>query len=287
MLEVSQFSAEMGYEEALHLAKKHYENFPVISFLLPSALVKHVAVVYWFARTADDFADEGNITEHLRLENLNNFENRLQYLIKGKNNNDLEEALHQTIKMTNINPTHFYNLLKAFKQDVTKKRYSNFEEVLEYCTNSANPVGSIILELLDVQNENAFYYSDKICTALQLTNFLQDTIPDFEKGRIYLPKDEMDEFEVSEKMFELKENNLNLKKLVEFNVNRIQSYFNEGKGLLNFLSGKIRYEIDWTIRGGEEILKKIRGSGFDVISGRPVLSKVDYIKLFIKSILHL
>jgi phytoene/squalene synthetase len=116
---------------------------------------------------------------------------------------------------------------------------------------------------------------------------LQDTVVDYNKGRIYFPKDEMNDFGVSEKMFELKENNLNLKKLVEFSVNRIQSYFDEGKGLLNFISGKIRCEIDWTIKGGEEILKKIRGSGFDVISGRPVLSKVDYIKLFIKSILHL
>jgi squalene synthase HpnC len=287
MSAVNQFNAEKGYNEALLLARKHYENFPVVSFLLPSALINHVAVVYWFARTADDLADEGEISDQMRLENLQQFEESFNSLIKGKFDNNLETALHLTIKTKNLDPIHFYNLIKAFKQDVIKKRYSNNEEVLDYCIKSANPVGRIILELIDVRNENAFYYSDKICTALQLTNFLQDTIPDFEKGRIYFPKDEMDKFKVTEKMFELKENNLNLKKLVEFSVDRIQSYFDEGKGLLDFLSGKIWFEIDWTIKGGEEILKKIRGSGFDVISSRPVLSKFNYVNLFLKSILHL
>lgn len=287
MVKDSQISPEKGYSAALNFAKNHYENFPVISFLLPSVLINHVAIVYWFARTADDLADEDNIAEHRRLENLNNFEIRFLSLIEGKIDNDLEAALHHTITIKNLSPAHFINLLKAFKQDINKKRYLNFEEVLDYCSNSANPVGRIILELLEVRHEKAIYFSDKICTALQLTNFLQDTFPDYEKGRIYFPADEMDRFHVSEKIFELKENNLNLKKLVEFSVNRIQSFFDEGKGLLNFLSGKVRYEINWTIRGGEEILKKIRGSGFDVILTRPVLSKFDYLKLLFKSILDL
>ena len=287
MTQNRQLNAEFGYKEAIHLAKEHYENFPVVSFLLPSELIKHVAIVYWFARRADDLADEGNILENKRLDNLKNFEDRLNSLIERKYDNHLESALYHTIKTLRITPTHFFNLLKAFRQDVIKKRYANFEEVLDYCSNSANPVGRIILELIEVRDEKAFYYSDKICTALQLTNFLQDTVPDFKKERIYFPIDEMDKFGVTEKMFELKENSLNLKRLVEFSVNRVQSFFDEGKELLNFLSGKIRYEIDWTIKGGEEILKKIRGSGFDVLSTRPALNKVDYVKLFLKSILHL
>ncbi|MFI5236725.1 MAG: squalene synthase HpnC [Ignavibacteriales bacterium] len=277
----------MGYEEAFKIAKRHYENFPVVSMLIPAHLRKHVAIVYWFARTADDSADEGEVAVSDRLDSLQNFETRLKSLIDGKCNDHFESALHNTIVTKKLSPEYLFKLLKAFKQDVIKNRYTNFDELLDYCSNSANPVGRIILELINVKDERAFQLSDKICTALQLTNFLQDTPIDFNKGRIYFPQDDMKKFDVTEKMFELKENRLNLNKLVEFSVNRIQTYFDEGKALLGFLSGKIRYEIDWTISGGEEILKKIRGSGFDVFLNRPVLSKYDYFKLLLKSIFRI
>ena len=272
-----------GYNEARQLAKSHYENFPVVSLLVPEKFRNDIAVIYWFARTADDYADEGNFVSSIRLEKLQTFEDRFKSLLKESPATELEAALRNTIITRKLNPEYFFNLLNAFKQDVTKTRYADFTEVLDYCFNSANPVGRILLELFDVRNERAFYFSDKICTALQLTNFIQDTSIDFSKGRIYYPLNEMEKFGVNEKMFELKEISLNLKKLIEFSVNRTQHLFDEGKGLLKFLSGRFKYEIAWTIRGGEEILNKIRGADFDIFTRRPVLTKTDYLKLFIKS----
>ena len=278
-----QILVESGYRKALDLAKSHYENFPVVSLLIPTKFRKDIAIIYWFARTADDYADEGNDSLSVKLEKLQDFEERLISLLKDYSTNQFEAALKNTIVIRKLNPEYFFNLLKAFKQDVIKTRYADFSEVMDYCSNSANPVGRILLELFDVRNDKAFYYSDRICTALQLTNFIQDTKIDFIKGRIYYPIDEMGKFGVNEKMFEMKEISFNLKKLIEFSVNRTQSLFDEGKGLLEFLSGRFKYEITWTIKGGEEILHKIRGADFDVFTKRPVLTKTDYLKLLFKS----
>lgn len=272
-----------GYAEALKLAKIHYENFPVVSWLIPQKFKNDVAIIYWFARTADDFSDEGDYSKSERLEKLEELESRLNFLLNNKPENHLEAALRKTIIDRRLNPDNFYNLLKAFKQDVVKNRYQNFDEVLNYCSNSANPVGRLLLELFNIKNERAIHYSDKICTALQITNFIQDTQIDYQKGRIYYPLEDMEKFRVDEKVFEMNGNNLNLKKLIEFSVNRIQEYYDEGKSLLEFLSGRFKYEIAWTIRGGEEILNKIRGVDFDVISQRPYLTKTDYVKILIKS----
>ena len=273
-----------GYRNALILAKLHYENFPVISLLVPKDLRKHLAIIYWFARTADDFADEGNQTEDERFRNLSYFEIRLNDLINENCLSDLEAALSNTIKTKNLSTKYFFNLLEAFKQDVTKKRYTNFNELLDYCCNSANPVGRVILELLNVKDDQAIYYSDKICTALQNTNLVQDTDIDYKKGRIYYPLDEMEKYGVTEKMFELRENNLNFSNLVEFSIDRTQRMFNEGKNLLAYLKGRLKYEIAATINGGELILNKIKEQNYDVLNNRPVLNKSDYFKLFIKSI---
>jgi squalene synthase HpnC len=272
-----------GYNEARRLAKSHYENFPVVSLLIPKKFRNDIAVIYWFARTADDFADEGNYSSSIRLEKLQAFEDRLKSFLKNNSATQFEAALSNTIIQRRLNPKYFFNLLKAFKQDVIKTRYTDFNEVMDYCSNSANPVGRILLELFDIRDDKAFYYSDRICTALQITNFIQDTKIDFGKGRIYYPFDEMEKFGVNEKMFEMNEISFNLKKLIEFSVNRTQSMFDEGKSLLEFLSGRFKYEIAWTIKGGEEILRKIRGADFDVYTNRPVLTKTDYLKLFIKS----
>ena len=280
-----QISVDSGYRKALELAKTHYENFPVVSLLIPAKYKNDTAIIYWFARTADDFADEGNDSSSVKLEKLRAFEERLRSLLNDNPATELEAALKNTIINRKLKPEHFFNLLIAFKQDVIKNRYKDFSELLGYCFNSANPVGRILLELFDIRNDKAFYYSDKICTALQITNFVQDTKIDFNKGRIYYPLDEMEKFGVNEKMFEMNEISDNLKKLIEFSVTRTQSMFDEGKGLLEFLSGRFKYEIAWTIRGGEEILNKIRGADFDIFTRRPVLTKTDYLKLLIKSIL--
>lgn len=266
------------------LAKNHYENFPVGSFLIPKNYRKDVAIVYWFARTADDLADEGNAAPEKRLDELNKFENEYQKSLRGKSDNLYFIQLAKTITEKKLSITHFTDLLSAFKQDVVKKSYNNFDEVLDYCQRSANPVGRILLELFKVDNDAARNCSDRVCTALQLTNFYQDTVLDIGKGRNYYPQDEMETFGVIKKMFELKENNPNIKALLKHNVDRAQVLFDEGKNLLKYLNGRFKVEIKWTIAGGEKILDKIRKNDYDVFSIRPKLNKIDFIGLLIKNI---
>jgi squalene synthase HpnC len=270
------------YDNALKFAREHYENFPVVSFLIRRDLQKHVAIIYWFARTADDIADEGNLAAGDRMARLNGFESSFRRLLQGKYDSGYDEALHLTLKKKKLNPEHFINLLKAFKQDVIKKEYADYKQLLDYCKNSANPVGRLILELHSIREEEAFRYSDNICTALQITNFLQDVNIDFQKGRIYLPQNELAKFGISKIMFEEKEINLKFKQLIEFNINRTQLLFDEGRKLLKFLQGRLKYEIKWTILGGEAILQKIRNNDFNVFI-RPELTKKDFIKLLIRS----
>jgi len=283
MQEIKSIPLNDAYSQALNFAKTHYENFPVVSFLIPKNLRKHIAIIYWFARTADDLADKGNESEDIRLERLNKFESNFTRSLNGNESNDYEYALSNTIKEKNLTPEYFIDLLSAFKQDVTKSRYANFKEIVHYCNRSANPVGRIILELFDIRDKKANEYSDKICTALQLTNFLQDTIIDYKKGRIYLAKDEMQNYNVTEYLFEQKEINHNLKQLVKFNVERIAGFFEEGKKLLPLLNRKLRAEIKWTLAGGEEILEQIKKNDYNIINHRPKLSKAKMAGLLIKS----
>jgi squalene synthase HpnC len=271
-------------KDVLNLAKDHYENFPVASFLFPKNLRKDVAIIYWFARTADDLADEGNVIPEKRLEELNNLENEFLKSLKSESDNYYFNQPAKTISDKKLSTGHFFDLLSAFKQDVIKKEYENFDEVLDYCKRSANPIGRILLELFNINDGEALVCSDKICTALQLTNFYQDTSIDIEKDRNYYPQNEMKMFNVTKKMFELKENNPNIKALVKHNVERAQSLFDEGKNLLKYLEGKFKIEIKWTIAGGEKILEKIRKNDYDVFTKRPKLNRMDFISLLIKSI---
>ena len=273
-----------AYESAAQFAKSHYENFPVVSLFLPKHLRKHVAVVYQFARQADDIADEGIENAERRMKNLESYEQQFNDCLNGKFANDFWPALKYTIDTYKLTPKHFFDLISAFKQDVTKKRYENFKTVLDYCERSANPVGRIILEFFDIRDKESIEYSDAICTALQLTNFYQDTSVDFQKDRIYIPQDELTGFGVSENAFEMKNNDNNFMRLLKFQVERTQGLFNRGRNLVPRLPKQLRFQIRLTILGGEEILNKIRSSGYNVLNIRPKLSKIDYVKLFIKSL---
>ena len=273
-----------SYKKALEFAKNHYENFPVVSFLIPRRLQKDVAIIYWFARTADDLADEGNVPQDERLKNLDNFERRLANSLNGIYKDDFDKALAETIKIRKLSHENFYNLLKAFKQDVVKKRYADFSEVQEYCKNSANPVGRLILELFDIRNKEAFVASDNICTALQLANFYQDVKIDYKKGRIYFPMNELEKFGVTENTFGMYENTPNLQELVKFNIERTRKLFRSGRQLFEHLSGRLKLEITWTVFGGETILDKIEKNNYNVLQKRPTLNKLDFLLLFLWSI---
>ena len=270
--------------EVIRLMQNHYENFPIASFLIPKEIRKDVAIVYWFARTADDLADEGAIDDNERLKNLNNFESEFFLSLQNKTKNKYFSILKETIDRRKLTFQYFLDLLSAFKQDVVKKRYNNFEEIRDYCKRSANPVGRIILEINDIRNEEAIKLSDQICTALQLTNFYQDTVIDYNKNRIYYPLDELEMFSVTEKMFELQENNSHISALVKHNVDKAQVLFDEGKKILDFLFGRLKIEIKWTIAGGEKILSKIRENNYNVFLKRPKLSKIEFLSMLVKSI---
>ncbi len=279
------FDLDAAYECAQEFASNHYENFPVLSITLPQEVKKHIAVVYQFARQADDLADEGDVNLELRIKNLELYEKQLTDCLSGKFIIDFWMALKNTINECNLTTQYFYDLLSAFKQDVLIKRYSSYYDLLDYCRRSANPVGRIVLEICGVRNPDALSYSDSICTALQLTNFYQDVLIDWQKGRIYIPQIEMEKFGVSEKIFEEKQNNANFKSLLKFQIERTRELFAEGRKLLPFLPSALLVQIRMTIFGGEKILDKIEGLEYDVLVQRPKLSKVDYLKIFAKGLL--
>lgn len=277
-------SLEYAYLKALEFAQAHYENFPVVSFFIPKQLRKHIAIVYQFARQADDIADEGKDPEQERLYKIHLYREALFKTLNHKPPNIFWEAFQNTVNEFSLMQKYFYDLLSAFEQDITTKRYSTFNDLLDYCSRSANPVGRIILELFNINNDKAFVYSDAICTALQLTNFYQDVSVDFEKGRIYIPQDEMKDYGVNENLFELKENNANFIKLLKHQVNRGRKLFEYGKNLIPMLPMRLKIQIKLSILGGMEVLNKIEKLNYDVLNKRPKLSKSDFLKLMLRLI---
>ncbi len=275
---------EKGYEEAVKFATSHYENFPVVSFLIPKRLRRHVAVVYRFARTADDIADDEALTVSEKYFRLTDFEKSFEKTLAGNTENEFWNALQNTIREFNLSRENFLNLLKAFRSDIEMNGFETFEDVLNYCSNSANPVGRIILELFDIRDESAFLLSDKICTALQLTNFYQDVSRDIMLGRIYISRDEMEEYSVTKEQIAEGAIDNSFRMLMQKQVERTKAMFEEGKGLLNYLSGGLKKEIAWTILGGEEILKKIEANNYDTLNFRPAINKLDLIRQIFKAL---
>src|SRR4030095_393001 len=272
------------------IAKKHYENFPVASLLLPKEKRKYIFSVYAFARAADDFADEPGIEvgKEKMLTLLDEWGAKLNDCYNGKMYDPIFIALNRTVNDCMIPIETLENLLKAFKQDVVKTRYKSFDEVLDYCKNSANPVGRLVLMIFGAIDEVFFKYSDKICTALQLTNFWQDAARDMAIDRVYLPEEDMNRFGYSYNELYEKKYNESFKKLMEFEVERTQNIFEEGKKLIELTAEKkylrkLSKELKLTWLGGTKILSKIKEIDYDVFSKRPKISSTDKLKIFMKS----
>lgn len=273
---------ESCYGESIKFAKSHYENFPVLSFFVNQDLRKHVAVIYQFARQADDIADEGNFSPEERISKLGKYENDFTNSISA--DSGFWKIVRITVEEKKLSENNFLNLLSAFKQDVVKDRYQNYDELLNYCKRSANPVGRLILELNDINDETAFSYSDKICTALQLTNFYQDVSVDIKKNRIYLPFNEMEIFSITELDIVSKNYSEQFSKLMKYEIERTKKLFHDGRKLLDYLPYKLKVQILVTIKGGELILKKIEEIKYNTLNFRPTVSKFELIKLFISSL---
>jgi len=247
---------ETAYQYCESLAKSHYENFPVASRFLPKKIRRPIAVIYTFARLADDMADEGDLTQAERLDQLNHYWTALEDLRSGATPKELVFIALQDVLKTNpdLPISLFFDLLTAFKQDVIKHQYENFEEILNYCRYSANPIGRLLLYLTDHSSEENLKASDEICTALQLINFLQDLKSDLsQRGRCYLPLDEMRELHITLEDLNNNQENPNIQTLINQQLKRAEDLLNQGSILGKRLPGLFGFEIRLIIQGGKTI----------------------------------
>ena len=268
------------------MAVGHYENFPVASLLLPAPLRAPVAAIYRFARSADDLADEGTDPPDLRLEKLNRYRAQLARIERGE---AVEGALFHdlaNVVREHALPVHLLaDLINAFAQDVTKKRYATFAEVMDYCRRSANPVGRLLLHLFKRTTESELRQSDAVCSALQLINFCQDVDLDYRKDqRIYIPYDEMVHHGVTERHFSEKRCDAEFRALMQFQVRRSREMLLSGAALGRALPGRIGLEIRATVQGGLRVLQKIERVNFDVFRRRPVLQAFDWPLVLLKAV---
>lgn len=266
------------------MAVDHYENFPVASILLPKRLRRPVEIIYHFARQADDFADEGDVPNEERLTQLDAFRTELKRIAAGETpQSQLFVDVAAIVAEYQLPLQLFHDLLDAFSQDVVKKRYANFEEVLDYCRRSANPVGRLLLHLYDEATLQNLSYSDDICTALQLINFWQDVKKDYAIGRIYLPQDEMEKFGVTEQHIAEGNANTEWRELMGFQVERARNMMQRGAPLGSILSGRIGLEMRMIIAGGLRILRKLQAVNYDMFERRPVLRWHDWVIMLSQS----
>lgn len=255
----------------------HYENFPVASLLLPPAVRPAIEVIYRFARSADDFADEGDDPPGVRLAKLDAYRQELDRIERGeKPLTPLFDDVARIVEAHGLPLQLFRDLLDAFSQDVVKARYADFAEVLDYCRRSANPVGRLLLHLFQRADERNLAWSDSICSALQLVNFWQDAEIDYAKDRIYLPQDEMARHGVTEAHLAEKRCDDNWRALLAHEVARARGMLLAGWPLGRELPGRLGLEIRTTVRGGLRILEKLQDARYDMFRHRPVLKWFDW-----------
>ena len=262
----------------------HYENFPVASILLPRRIRRAVEVIYFFARQADDFADEGDLPNSERLALLDEFRVELKRIEQGEpTQSPLFEALGDVVKKYQLPIQLLHDLLDAFSQDVVKKRYDNFNELQDYCSRSANPVGRLLLHLYGAATTQNLIYSDQICTSLQLINFWQDVQKDYAMARIYLPQDDMARFGVSEAQIAEGRVDQAWQELMKFQLDRARTMMQAGAPLGTILDGRIGLEMRLIIAGGNRILNKLEHVHYDMFKHRPVLHPHDWLIMIFNS----
>ena len=255
----------------------HYENFPVASLLLPPRFRHPVAWIYRFAPEADDFADEGTGPDSVRLGQLEHFREQLRKIERGATP-DIAwfGARADVIREHRLPVGAFHDLLSAFAQDVTKQRYADFPEILDYCRRSANPVGRLLLHVFGRASMQNLQWSDAICSALQLINFWQDVPIDHARHRVYLPQDEMSRYGVTERHIAEQRCDEAWRELIRFQIERARDIMQSGAPLGRALPGRIGLEIRATVQGGLRIIEKIERARYDVFRQRPVLRWYDW-----------
>ncbi len=261
-------------EFCARLAREHYENFPVASWLLPARVRPAVQAIYAFARVADDFADE-EAHEGRRIERLEEWQRMLDGCFRGEAIHPVFVALRDAIVAFGLPRQPFADLLAAFRMDVTCRRYPDEPALLEYCRLSANPVGRLLLRLFGHDDPTLERRSDAICTALQLANHWQDVAVDLKKDRIYLPADALARHGVREEDLMAARPTEGFRALMREQITRVRARFAEGRPLCDAVRGRFRLELRLTFLGGQRILDKIEGARYDVLSRRPELGPAD------------
>ncbi|WP_151636427.1 squalene synthase HpnC [Noviherbaspirillum aerium] len=263
---------------------EHYENFPVASLLLPARLRPAVEVIYAFARSADDLADEGDAPASERLVSLEAYDHALHGIAGGTPPaQPLFQSLAKVIADYRLPLAPFHDLISAFKQDVATTRYADVDGLLDYCRRSANPVGTLMLHLYDAADTANLRDSDAICSSLQLINFLQDVAIDWEKQRIYLPLEEMRRFNVSEDHIARANADDAWRALMAFQVGRARGMMLSGAPLAFRLPGRVGWELRLIVQGGLRILERIEANDYDVFRRRPQLGPTDWLAMLWKA----
>ncbi len=272
-----------AYATCARFARDHYENFPVASVLLPRAMRPHVAAVYAFARVADDFADEGGRSASERLALLDQWQRRLHAtpvdppMLAGlpAETSHIFAAVGATIRTCGLPVSLCDDLLSAFRQDVTTTRYETWDDVLDYCRRSANPVGRLVLGIAGYRDDALDLGSDAICTALQLTNFWQDLERDWRKGRLYLPLEDCRREGAATSDLDAGRMTPAWRRVMEQAAARTEDLFEEGRHVCDGVEGRLRLELRATWLGGRRILSRVKRAEFDVFRRRPTLGAAD------------
>jgi squalene synthase HpnC len=265
------------------LATRHYENFHVVSFLLPKRLHQDFYNVYAFCRWADDLGDEiGDTSESLRL--LAWWREGLDKMYSGDASHPVFVALQQTVARYELPQSLFDDLIKAFEQDQTMTRYPTFEELFEYCRYSANPVGRLVLGLCGYRDPERTTLSDATCTALQLANFWQDVIVDLAKDRVYLPLDLLERHGYPvEALFERRFDS-RFRAAMQEAVEVARELFLRGLPLARMVDRRLAVDLDLFSRGGLKVLEKIERQDYDVLRARPAISKIERVQLLLAAL---
>lgn len=268
-----------------HLTASHYENFSVVTWLTPRELRPAFAAIYSFCRWSDDLGDEVGDRDRSRVL-LDWWRGELQALFAGiAPKHPVMIALEETIHEFAIPIDPFLDLISAFVQDQDVLEYENYDQLIDYCTRSANPVGRLVLYLGRSFNEENARLSDKTCTALQLANFWQDVSRDLDMERIYLPREDRDRFGYPESDLRAKRFTPEFASLLKFEVDRTRVLFEEGRPLIERMPRSLAVDVDLFSRGGSAILDRIERQEYDVFKSRPRVGKFAKLALLCRALM--
>jgi squalene synthase HpnC len=273
-----------AYAYCRRQATSHYENFTIVSWLLPRALRPHMYAVYAYCRGVDDLGDE---SPGDRLSLLDGWEAELLRCYEGAAREPAFIALQETIRRFDIPREPFLRLIEANRMDQRINRYRTYEDLLAYCESSANPVGHLVLYLFGYRDEERRRLSDATCTALQLTNFWQDVRRDMEKGRIYIPLADMERFGYGEADLQALRFDGRFRDLMAYQVRRTRGLFRRGLELIPMVRGRLRLDLKLFSLGGLAVLEDIEACGYDTLSRRPELSRARKALLALRGLLPL